>query len=685
MRITNAMMSNRVLYNIQNSLSKMDKYSQMLSTGKKFVLSQDDPINTTLGMHFRTKVTESEQFIRNIDDGLSWLDTTDRALGHSVDLFRRVRDVTLQGVNDTLEQSDRDALAKEIDQLLNGILDTANTEFKGNFVFSGSDTRTPPFQEFHGQDSGESANVTTHDHRNPDHEDRHGVNMNSITRIKYNGNSNEIQRQLQQTLSITINDTGNNIFMADTHSVKGGSLAVSNQNVPLNDAQNFDGEIQVPETPPPPFPSVTDNETSFSVGVKDGKMATISYDADKDSILDIADKVNEKASGMSARVEKTVIDNADFYQLVFEADESGKEIEFFDSDKSTIKKTSEAIAITPGFDPATDGFNDILDSGEDITGEVIINGKQFVLDDYDTVRQFMNSVVNDEDAGVSEFAYDEVNEVFKIKAEEGGFLDLKEKGDVSGPDPLGFFSGLGINTNGNILEKFNMFNKVEGTETTAARDETLNSIEDFESGQFIVNGAVIEVDKEADSLESIATKINRADSGVRASVEEDINPPGNFRLILRSLHAGEMQLEDREGDILQNLGFVDKFDGEYNNYPDSIKDPDDIGIFRTIMDVRDNLYRGDNEALQKNLGEIDKITDNILQYRSKTGARVHAAEISQSKLDDVRINTTHMLSNVEDVDIAEVIMKMKMQENVQTAALQTGASIIQRSLVDFLR
>jgi flagellar hook-associated protein 3 FlgL len=60
-------------------------------------------------------------------------------------------------------------------------------------------------------------------------------------------------------------------------------------------------------------------------------------------------------------------------------------------------------------------------------------------------------------------------------------------------------------------------------------------------------------------------------------------------------------------------------------------------------------------------------------------------DTAKQKLDDVKTNTTNLLSEVEDVDIADTIMKLKLQENVHQAALAAGSRIITQSLVDFLR
>jgi|GEM_PF-2864610 len=680
MRITNNMMSNNVLYNIQKSLARMDKYSNQLSTGKKYVLAEDDPINTVLGMHFRTKITESEQFIRNIDDGIQWLDTCDRALGHSVDLMKEIRNSAIYGANDTLTQEDRDAIAREVDQLLNALVDTANTEFKGDFIFSGAETREAPFRTLSGSESGESGNVVTFDYLDPDKKDRKNLNMNSITRVKYVGDSADLGRQIQQSLDLTVNDTGNNIFSADTHSIRSGITDVSDSTIALNDAVNLDGAITSPVAP--------NNPTSFTIGIEGGYMATIAYNADTDSIQDIAAKINSKAIGVKAGIEKEVIDNAPVYRLKFEAERSGQKIVMFDDDKKTEKATTTPVFINPD----VDGFASPAFPATP-TGEVIINGKQFILDDYATVRQFMNDVANDQDVHIDKFGYDPINGTFNIKADEGHFIDIEEKGDINSPGNMGFFSGLGVNPGGapggegsNLLDSMNMLNKIESSVVAGSRNALLNTIPGIEEGRVAVNGAIIEIDPDVDTIDKLARRINEKDVGVRASVEEEINAPGNFRLVLRSLHPGKMEIADREGGIFEGLGMVSKYDGKYNGYPQEISDPESIGVFQVVMDIRDNLYRGENEIIsEENLAKLDEVLDNILMYRSKIGARTVAAETSQNKLDDVRINTTNLLSDVEDIDIAEVIMKMQMAENVQSAALQTGATIIQKTLVDFIR
>jgi len=60
-------------------------------------------------------------------------------------------------------------------------------------------------------------------------------------------------------------------------------------------------------------------------------------------------------------------------------------------------------------------------------------------------------------------------------------------------------------------------------------------------------------------------------------------------------------------------------------------------------------------------------------------------DLSSSRLDELETSTTDLLSKEEDVDISQVIIDLKSQENVHQAALSIGANVIQTSLVDFLK
>ncbi|MGI6514584.1 MAG: flagellar hook-associated protein FlgL [Syntrophomonadaceae bacterium] len=114
-------------------------------------------------------------------------------------------------------------------------------------------------------------------------------------------------------------------------------------------------------------------------------------------------------------------------------------------------------------------------------------------------------------------------------------------------------------------------------------------------------------------------------------------------------------------------------------------DPDNPGIYQLLGRIADALENEDVEALNQDLGLIQERLDSITQERAVIGAKVNRLDLQETRLENTRINYEELLSKNQDADLAEVIMQLKMQENVYRASLAAGARIIMPSLVDFLR
>ena len=85
------------------------------------------------------------------------------------------------------------------------------------------------------------------------------------------------------------------------------------------------------------------------------------------------------------------------------------------------------------------------------------------------------------------------------------------------------------------------------------------------------------------------------------------------------------------------------------------------------------------------LADFDKDLDRLLKVRADVGARLNYLELTDNRLSEDYINFTSLKSKNEDVDMAEIIMQLKIEENVYRASLAAGARIMQTSLLDFLR
>ena len=146
MRITQSMLQNNMLKNLYSSQAQMNKYLTQINTGKKISRPSDDPVIVMKGMGYRTEVTEVEQYRRNTSEIWNWMDHTDDALDKATKAMQRIEELAVQAANDTYDKDEREAIAKEVEQLQRQLVEIANTNVNGKYIFNGTDTNLQPVE-----------------------------------------------------------------------------------------------------------------------------------------------------------------------------------------------------------------------------------------------------------------------------------------------------------------------------------------------------------------------------------------------------------------------------------------------------------------------------------------------------------------------------------------------------------
>ncbi|MBS4178278.1 flagellar hook-associated protein FlgL [Lederbergia citrea] len=144
MRVTGGMMSNSVMFNINQSYSRLDKLFEQAQTQKKISRPSDDPVIAMKGMFYRTNVIEVEQFKRNFSEARNWVETTDSAIGEASKVMERIRELTVQASNETYDEGQLQAIAEEIGQLKDHIKSIANARVGDKYIFNGTNTQKAP-------------------------------------------------------------------------------------------------------------------------------------------------------------------------------------------------------------------------------------------------------------------------------------------------------------------------------------------------------------------------------------------------------------------------------------------------------------------------------------------------------------------------------------------------------------
>lgn len=220
MRVTNRMMNNTLLLNLNRGLARLERINNQLGTKKKINRPSDDPIKTGVILRTSTSIRETEQYIRNLDAAVSWLDAADVILQDVVSVIHRAKELAVAGASTHLDETARQALADEIAQLHDNLLQLANSTHGGRYLFAGQHTDKKPFSG--GGVTGDRINdVTflmslTDDETKIEFEIAPGITID-VNVISYNPDDNDnpqeglfmpIFNALQELYGELVDDTG---------------------------------------------------------------------------------------------------------------------------------------------------------------------------------------------------------------------------------------------------------------------------------------------------------------------------------------------------------------------------------------------------------------------------------------------------------------------------------------------
>ncbi|MGE4271289.1 MAG: flagellar hook-associated protein FlgL [Desulfitobacterium sp.] len=138
MRVTNNMLSNNLLRNLQSAQGQMDKLQDQLASGRRITRPSDDPVGIENALRYKSSISHVEQWRNNAKEGMSYLDTVDDTLGEMTAIVQRAKDLALQGVNGTNTTEDREKIAIEIVQIREQLEQFANTRVGTKYVFGGT-------------------------------------------------------------------------------------------------------------------------------------------------------------------------------------------------------------------------------------------------------------------------------------------------------------------------------------------------------------------------------------------------------------------------------------------------------------------------------------------------------------------------------------------------------------------
>jgi flagellar hook-associated protein 3 FlgL len=158
MRITTAMVQRNVLADLNSVSGKLTQSQLKASSGKEINKPSDDPFHAAQAMALRQTLAATRQYQRNVQDAQGWADMTEDALDDITQNAQTARDLLVQGGSDASDQTARNAIASQMEQLVESIKQGAGKTYRGSYLLSGGTTTTQPYVAgddlYHGDEAG---------------------------------------------------------------------------------------------------------------------------------------------------------------------------------------------------------------------------------------------------------------------------------------------------------------------------------------------------------------------------------------------------------------------------------------------------------------------------------------------------------------------------------------------------
>ncbi len=575
-RITNNMMVNTLRRNLFSSMEQLDKLQRQLASGRKINRPSDDPSALVKSLRLRTNLVEGDQYLANIGEAVSFLETTDGACKNINELMHRLRELTVKGATGTNDPSAHQAIAKEIKELYAQLGMIANTDYGGKFIFGGTNVTERPYQN--------------------------GV---------WVGNENKLEAEIGIGVEVPINLVGmKDFFMGRLNDLNidsaSGLLGLSTNS--LREGR-YEVQTEVAGVASPAQLSLPQKYLQ-QVGTKS---ILGGYQDPPGLTLTAGDNLN---ASMELTVERV----------------------------DPLRHTVTYSYRTHEYDSATGAHNVVPPPGQP--------SPKFELE-----YQFIDS--------------------------SGTFVNLPA---AATPQTV---------TIGNVQFQVNLavdVSNLDGADftgldpATATADQVIDRAMTFES-----TGAILsELTAGDKGIIDLTAQSAAVDHRVTISFEDNMGQtleqtfsfaPGV--LDNNTTELTFLNMNDRTG--LNYDGSMTFSFGTFASADPAVSFDYQAGILAYTADLARKVEAGKLPDVGNELGGIDLRLQELLQHRATIGAKVNRLELQENRLISTQENLTGLLSQNEDANEAEVIMELKMQENVYRAALAAGARIVMPSLVDFLR
>ena len=631
-RITQQALYSQINFRLRGMAQEMSKLNESISSGKKFNRPSDDVLGGSIILAMRTVIEDIEQYERDLSVASNWLKHSDSALQSITDSIADAKTLAVQMSTGTYQNSNMDSAAIAIDGLINQIIQLANTNMEGRYIFSGSRTDTIPFtKSLNINDPVASLSATS-----------------SYTGLATSSGSYTGIQTKPYLVNITtaggaaspyavyttnFNNTNDDLtFTAVTQGAAGDAITIE-----YIDPGAGDNALNV---------SVVGDAISVSLETVGGVITS--------TAADIISAINDPLSQASLLVTASLARRNNGSGVV--------------SDMGGVPQNLSRAAAGLSYASAT---TDLLASHTNLKYEARLSGLagdsiSITYVDPGAVSQPLtlgvagNAITVNlatDGAGAITTTAGEIMAAIKNNTAASNLVNVELAEGNSGLDALALTGTWNLSGG---LDNAAMFQVSEdGGLTWGPADEfTASTV-----GTNIYDSTGTDLD-----LGVQIAFTNEGTLSVGDTFAVDVSHyQGNTEKVEVSIQRRYRVQTNVHGEAV--LGSV----GHADNTLDS------------LLRLREALQNHDSIAVADELPVLDRVMHNMTRQMAETGVRINRTESSLNILENNRLAATQRLSDHEDVDIIEAFSALELQQQAYQAALMSTSVITSLSLLDYIR
>src|SRR5580704_3609216 len=144
-QIPNSLIASQFEYNLNSVMDQLNTVEQQVETGQQLFTPGQNPTATAIVLPLQQQLATQTQYQANLTTDASLLQNTGSALQNVSSAISQANSLLLSGLGTTSTSTDNQALAAQVESIIQGLVSTANSSFDGQYLFGGSVTQNPPF------------------------------------------------------------------------------------------------------------------------------------------------------------------------------------------------------------------------------------------------------------------------------------------------------------------------------------------------------------------------------------------------------------------------------------------------------------------------------------------------------------------------------------------------------------